>query len=73
MTTTPERSTEQSSNPPTTTAAQTAPVGEPPTIATGHEGTVRDQVGNYLQRVRGGDMGMLPAHAGVIVLAILSR
>jgi D-xylose transport system permease protein len=71
VTTTPERSTEQSSNPSTNTAAETAAVGEPSTIATGHEGTVRDQVSGYLQRVRGGDMGMLPALAGVIVLAIL--
>ena len=41
------------------------------TIATGHEGTVGDQVRATLQRVRGGEMGMLPALAGLLVLAII--
>jgi D-xylose transport system permease protein len=59
-----------STSPPPDTEAAPATAAEH-TIATGHEGTVRDQVGNYLQRIRGGDMGMLPALAGVIVLTIL--
>ena len=65
--------TDKSSNPSTNTAVQTAGA-EPlagPAIATGHEGSVRDQLNGYLQRVRGGEMGMLPALAGLIVLGIL--
>ncbi len=70
---------DKSSNPPTNTAAETiatasgASAAEPPphTIATGYEGSVRDQVAAYGQRVRGGDMGMLPALAGLVVLTIL--
>jgi D-xylose transport system permease protein len=64
--------TNRSSNPSTNTAAQT--VGEPDgahAIATGHEGTVRDQFNGYIQRVRSGEMGMLPALAGLIVLGVL--
>jgi D-xylose transport system permease protein len=60
---------DKSTNPSTNTAMET--IAEPHAIATGHEGSVRDQVNNYLQRIRGGDMGMLPALAGVIVLGIL--
>lgn len=40
-------------------------------IASGQEGGVRDQARAWLQRVRGGEMGALPAIAGVVVLAIL--
>jgi D-xylose transport system permease protein len=40
-------------------------------IGTGHEGTVGDQVNAYVRRVRGGDMGMLPALAGLVVLGVL--
>jgi D-xylose transport system permease protein len=40
-------------------------------IGTGHEGTVGDQFRGYVQRVRGGDMGSLPALAGLVVLGIL--
>ena len=40
-------------------------------IATGHEGSVGDQIRGTVQRIRGGEMGMLPALAGVVVLAIL--
>jgi D-xylose transport system permease protein len=43
----------------------------PPAIATGHEGTARDQISAYLSRVRGGDMGMLPALLGLVVLLVL--
>jgi D-xylose transport system permease protein len=40
-------------------------------IATGHEGSIGDQFNGYIQRVRSGEMGMLPALAGVIVLGAL--
>ena len=44
----------------------------PPTqISTGHEGTVRDQIDSYLLRIRGGEMGMLPALAGVVIITIV--
>ena len=42
-----------------------------PLIGTGHEGTVADQFNAYIRRVRGGDMGSLPALAGLIVLGVL--
>lgn len=61
---------EKSSNPSTNTAAATV-ASPPPVIAGGHEGSVRDQVAGYVQRVRGGDMGMLPALAGLVVLTFL--
>ena len=44
---------------------------EPTFIGTGHEGSIRDQVGSYIQRLRQGDMGALPAVGGLIVLAVL--
>jgi D-xylose transport system permease protein len=63
---------EKSTNPPTNRAAETVDDGATVhTIATGHEGTVRDQWQSYLQRVRGGEMGMLPALAGVVVVTIV--
>ena len=40
-------------------------------IGSGQEGGLSDQVRAWLQRVRGGDMGALPAVAGFIVLSIL--
>ena len=40
-------------------------------IATGHEGSVSEQFQNYFRRVRSGEMGMLPALAGVLVLGVL--
>ena len=40
-------------------------------IATGHEGSVRDQFRAYLQRLRGGEMGALPAMLALVVLGIL--
>ena len=60
-----------SSNPDTNTAAETIAVasqqahsptgGEPPpVIATGYEGSVADQLRASVQRIRGGEMGMLP-------------
>lgn len=42
-----------------------------PLISTGYEGSLGDQIRGYFQRVRGGDMGMLPAVAGTLVLGIL--
>jgi len=68
---------EKSTNPATDRAEHTLetepPLGEeaPALIATGHEGTVNDQFRGYVQRVRGGDMGSLPALAGLVVLGIL--
>jgi D-xylose transport system permease protein len=61
---------EKSTNPSTNTAAQTVAAAPHP-IATGHEGTVRDQIDSYMQRIRGGEMGMLPALGGVIVIGLL--
>ena len=43
----------------------------PDLIGSGQDGTVRDQAVAYLQRVRSGDMGALPAIAGFVVLSIL--
>ena len=40
-------------------------------IGSGQEGTIADQVRAYLQRLRGGEMGALPAIAGFVVLSIL--
>ena len=40
-------------------------------IATGHEGSLSEQFQNYFSRVRSGEMGMLPALAGVLVLGVL--
>jgi len=37
----------------------------------GHDDTLTEQLGAYLRRVRGGEMGMLPALAGLLVLGIL--
>lgn len=43
----------------------------PAAIGSGHGGNVREQAIAYLQRVRHGDMGALPAIAGFIVLCVL--
>jgi D-xylose transport system permease protein len=40
-------------------------------IGSGQEGGLVDQIRAYVQRVRGGDMGVLPAVAGFVVLCIL--
>lgn len=40
-------------------------------IGSGQEGSIGDQARAWLQRVRGGDMGALPAIGGFIVLSIL--
>lgn len=52
------------------TAAAPDPVASD-LIGSGVEGGVGDQVSAWLQRVRGGDMGALPAVGGLVVLAIL--
>ena len=66
---------DKSSNPATNTAAETVAAANaalpPHTIATGHEGSFRDQIDHYIQRVRGGEMGMLPALAGLVVLSLV--
>ncbi len=43
----------------------------PELIGSGQDGGVREQVTAYVQRVRNGDMGALPAIAGFIVLCLL--
>jgi D-xylose transport system permease protein len=43
----------------------------PDLIGSGQDGTVRDQAVAYIQRVRSGEMGALPAIAGLVVLSIL--
>ncbi|GAA1822304.1 sugar ABC transporter permease [Agromyces salentinus] len=40
-------------------------------IGSGQEGGLMDQVRAWVQRVRGGDMGALPAVAGFVVLSVL--
>ena len=40
-------------------------------ISTGHEGNAREQISAYLQRVKAGEMGVLPAMAALLVLAII--
>jgi len=40
-------------------------------LASGHEGTLRDQFSQYIQRLKGGEMGSLPAIGATIVLAVI--
>jgi D-xylose transport system permease protein len=40
-------------------------------LGSGHEGTLRDQVGAYFQRLRNGEMGALPAVVALILLGVL--
>lgn len=40
-------------------------------LGSGHEGTLRDQVNAYFQRLRNGEMGALPAVVALIALAVL--
>ncbi|MET0714109.1 MAG: ABC transporter permease [Mycetocola sp.] len=54
-----------------TSEAAPGPVIPTEDIGSGQEGSVGDQVRAWLQRVRGGEMGALPAIAGFIVLSIL--
>jgi D-xylose transport system permease protein len=55
--------------PPPTSGAGAA--AAPALIGSGQEGTVSDQVRAWMQRVRGGDMGALPAIGGLIVLSVM--
>jgi D-xylose transport system permease protein len=50
-------------------AGQGVPTGD--AIGSGQEGGVLDQFKAYLSRLRGGEMGVLPAVAGFVVLCIL--
>ena len=43
----------------------------PDLIGSGQDGSLRDQAVAYIQRVRSGEMGALPAIAGFVVLSIL--
>lgn len=60
--------TDTHADPESDTAAAAAAVHA---IATGHEGSLSEQIQNYLSRVRSGEMGMLPAIAGTLVLGAL--
>ena len=40
-------------------------------LASGHEGTLRDQGRAYISRLKAGEMGSLPAVLGIVVLAII--
>ena len=40
-------------------------------LASGHEGTLRDQGRAYVSRLKAGEMGSLPAVLGIVVLAII--
>lgn len=42
-----------------------------PSIASGHEGSVKDQFQIYMQKLRAGDMGSLPALGALLVLVAL--
>ncbi|RIX30777.1 sugar ABC transporter permease [Amnibacterium setariae] len=63
--------TTKGTDPSLATALDVAGGATPPGIATGYEGGIGDQVKAYVSRVRSGEMGMLPAIAGLIVLTIL--
>ncbi len=47
------------------------PATPPPTIGSGHEGSIRDQFTAYFRGIRQGEMGALPAIGGFVVLVIL--
>jgi D-xylose transport system permease protein len=53
------------------TAVDPASGPTPPGIATGYEGSTLDQFRAYIARVRSGEMGMLPAIGGFVVLVAL--
>ncbi len=63
--------TDKPSDPSLAVAVDTAGGATPPGIATGYEGSTLDQFRGYVSRVRAGELGMLPALGGVVVLAIL--
>lgn len=41
------------------------------TLASGHEGTIRDQFRAYIRRLKGGEMGSVPAIFGILILTII--
>ena len=43
----------------------------PQLIASGQEGTLKDQIVGYFQRIKNGDMGALPAVVALLALAVL--
>ena len=43
----------------------------PTEIGSGHEGTVRDQITAYGQRLKNGEMGALPAVIALLALVVL--
>ncbi len=47
------------------------PATPPPTIGSGHEGSISEQFTAYFRGIRQGDMGALPAIGGFVVLLIL--
>jgi D-xylose transport system permease protein len=47
------------------------PATPPPTIGSGHEGSIREQIVGYFRGVRQGEMGALPALGGFVVLLVL--
>lgn len=47
------------------------PATPPPTIGSGHEGSIREQFTAYFRGIRQGEMGALPALGGFVVLMIL--
>lgn len=40
-------------------------------LGSGHEGTLRDQISAYFQRIRNGEMGALPAVLALVLLGVL--
>ena len=44
---------------------------EPTAIGSGHEGSVRDQITAYIQRLKNGEMGALPAVIALFALVVL--
>ena len=49
----------------------TTPATPPPTIGSGHEGSISEQISGYFRGVRQGEMGALPAIGGFVILVIL--
>ncbi|MEP6843815.1 MAG: ABC transporter permease [Pseudolysinimonas sp.] len=68
---TPETPTNSAKKTQQTDVADTTALPASGLIGSGQEGGLGDQVRAYISRVRGGDMGVLPAVGGLIVLSIL--
>ena len=41
------------------------------TLASGNEGTIRDQFRAYIRRLKGGEMGSVPAILGILILTVI--